>query len=111
MVRIDHHEYLTDEEKRTVYVGGVFPNLDCHCQSPTGQTTPGAAMSGTAPVLTGTAAAVSGTAAYLERCRRKRNELSYDMAGVVTDTEATEILAEATEYEPTDESDDLDEAA
>jgi hypothetical protein len=26
-------------------IGGVFPNLDCHCQSPTGQTTPGAAMS------------------------------------------------------------------
>ena len=39
---------------------------------------------------------VSKTATYLERCRRKRNELSYDMAGVVTDTEATEILAEAT---------------
>jgi hypothetical protein len=41
-------------------------------------------------------AGVSGTAAYLERCRRKRNELSYDVAGVVTDTEATEILAQAT---------------
>ncbi len=33
------------------------------------------------------------TASYLERCRRKRNELSYDSAGVVTDTEAAEILA------------------
>jgi hypothetical protein len=46
-------------------------------------------------------AAVSGTAAYLERCRRKRNELSYDMAGVVTDTEATEILAQATSLHKT----------
>ena len=26
-------------------MGGDFPNADCHCQSPTGQTTPGAAMS------------------------------------------------------------------
>ncbi|MEI8371782.1 MAG: hypothetical protein WCJ35_02995 [Planctomycetota bacterium] len=38
---------------------------------------------------------ISNTATYLERCRRKRNELSYDMAGVVTDTEAEEILARA----------------
>ncbi len=38
---------------------------------------------------------IGKTATYLERCRRKRNELSYDMAGVVTDTEATEILSEA----------------
>ena len=37
-------------------------------------------------------AGVSKTATYLERCRRKRNELSYDMAGVVTDTEATRFL-------------------
>jgi uncharacterized protein (UPF0332 family) len=40
-------------------------------------------------------AGVSKTVAYLDRCRRKRNELSYDAAGVVTDTEAAEILAEA----------------
>ncbi len=38
---------------------------------------------------------INTTATYLDRCRRKRNELSYDMAGVVTDTEATEILAQA----------------
>jgi uncharacterized protein (UPF0332 family) len=38
---------------------------------------------------------VAKTASYLERCRRKRNELSYDTAGVVTDTEADEILAQA----------------
>ena len=37
---------------------------------------------------------VNKTAAYLERCRRKRNELSYDAAGVVTETEAAEILAQ-----------------
>ena len=40
-------------------------------------------------------AGIGKTATYLERCRRKRNELSYDMAGVVTDTEAAEILAQA----------------
>lgn len=40
-------------------------------------------------------AGVAKTTAYLERCRRKRNELSYDAAGVVTETEAAEILAEA----------------
>lgn len=34
-------------------------------------------------------------AAYFDRCRRKRNTLSYDAAGVVTDTEASEILVQA----------------
>ena len=38
---------------------------------------------------------IAKTASYLERCRRKRNELSYDSAGVVSDTEAAEILSEA----------------
>jgi hypothetical protein len=38
---------------------------------------------------------VVNTARYLERCRRKRNELSYDTAGVATDTEAAELLAQA----------------
>jgi len=38
---------------------------------------------------------IAQTASYLERCRRKRNELSYDSAGVVTETEASEILTEA----------------
>ena len=46
-------------------------------------------------------AGISKTATYLERCRRKRNELSYDMAGVATDTEATEILAQATALQST----------
>jgi hypothetical protein len=39
-------------------------------------------------------AGIAKTASYLDRCRRKRNELSYDMAGVATDTEAAELLAE-----------------
>lgn len=38
---------------------------------------------------------IAKTASYLDRCRRKRNELSYDAAGVATDTEAAEILTEA----------------
>ena len=38
---------------------------------------------------------VVNTANYLDRCRRKRNELSYDAAGVATDTEATELLSQA----------------
>ena len=38
---------------------------------------------------------IARTAGYLERCRRKRNELSYDSAGIVTDTEAAELLTEA----------------
>jgi hypothetical protein len=46
-------------------------------------------------------AGISKTAAYLERCRRKRNELSYDAAGVVTETEATEMLAQAQSLEKT----------
>ena len=37
-------------------------------------------------------AGINNMATYLDRCRRKRNELSYDVAGVVTDTEAAEIL-------------------
>jgi hypothetical protein len=44
---------------------------------------------------------IAKTASYLDRCRRKRNELSYDAAGVVTDTEAAEILAEARSMQAT----------
>ena len=44
---------------------------------------------------------INSTVSYLERCRRKRNELSYDMAGVVTDTEAGEIFAQATALQKT----------
>ncbi len=38
---------------------------------------------------------------YFDRCRRKRNDLSYDMAGVVTDTEAARLLAEVDEFRKT----------
>jgi uncharacterized protein (UPF0332 family) len=35
------------------------------------------------------------TASYFDRCRRKRNAISYDTANVVTDTEVNEILEKA----------------
>jgi hypothetical protein len=35
---------------------------------------------------------IAKTVAYLDRCRRKRNQLSYDVAGVVGEAEAGEIL-------------------
>jgi hypothetical protein len=38
---------------------------------------------------------VSRTAQYFERCRRKRNQLSYEGAGIASGTEAQEILEEA----------------
>jgi hypothetical protein len=38
---------------------------------------------------------IDQTANYLERCRRKRNKLSYDAAGIATDQDATELLAKA----------------
>ena len=38
---------------------------------------------------------IDQTANYLERCRRKRNELSYDAAGIATEQDATELLATA----------------
>ena len=41
------------------------------------------------------------TASYLDRCRRMRNELSYDTAGVVTDDEAAELLKEARKLKDT----------
>lgn len=43
-------------------------------------------------------AAVSNLVAYFELCRRKRNTLDYDVANVVSDTEATEVLAKAQEF-------------
>jgi len=46
-------------------------------------------------------AEINQTANYLERCRRKRNKLSYDAAGVATDQDATEILAAAAALEET----------
>lgn len=38
---------------------------------------------------------VNKTADYLDRCRRKRNDLAYDSEGVVSATDATELLKEA----------------
>ncbi len=38
-------------------------------------------------------------ASYFNRCRRKRNTLTYDEADVVTDTEATELLKKVKEFE------------
>ena len=37
---------------------------------------------------------IAKTTSYLDRCRRKRNEISYDMAGLASDTEAAELVAE-----------------
>jgi hypothetical protein len=44
------------------------------------------------------------TANYFDRCRRKRNELSYDAAGIVSDVEVDEILAKATALQGTVEA-------
>jgi len=35
---------------------------------------------------------------YFERCRRKRNVIDYTLSHVATDTEAKEILKQATEF-------------
>ena len=35
---------------------------------------------------------------YFDTCRRKRNDIDYDFADVVTDTELEEILGEVSEY-------------
>lgn len=43
-------------------------------------------------------AAINETASYLDRCRRKRNEISYDTAGLVSDTEAEELLSNVEEF-------------
>jgi hypothetical protein len=41
---------------------------------------------------------VSALVAYFELCRRKRNMLDYDVANVVSNTEATELLRKAREF-------------
>ena len=43
-------------------------------------------------------------ASYLDRCRRKRNEISYDTAGLASDTEAEELLAKLKEFRNTIEA-------
>jgi hypothetical protein len=47
---------------------------------------------------------IQKTASYFDRCRRKRNEISYDMADVVTDTEVQEILDLAGKFQQTVEA-------
>jgi uncharacterized protein (UPF0332 family) len=47
---------------------------------------------------------LKATASYFDRCRRKRNEISYDMADVVTDTEVEEILDQAGKFQQTVEA-------
>jgi hypothetical protein len=47
---------------------------------------------------------VQKMASYFDRCRRKRNEISYDMADVVTDTEVEEILDLAWKFQQTVEA-------
>lgn len=37
-------------------------------------------------------------ASYFDQCRRKRNALSYDAAGIVTATEAAELLRETKRF-------------
>ena len=47
---------------------------------------------------------VAKDGAYFDRCRRKRHALSYDAAGVVADTEATELLEKTGEFRQTVEA-------
>jgi hypothetical protein len=47
---------------------------------------------------------VSKLVAYFETCRRKRNTLDYDVANVVSDTEAAELLQKAHEFKQEVES-------
>lgn len=48
------------------------------------------------PVAMGNTA--SGYAAYFEQCRRKRNQVDYDMVNVATETETEDLLAKAEEF-------------
>jgi len=42
---------------------------------------------------------VSNLAAYFEVCRRKRNQVDYDMANVATESEADDLLRKAEEFQ------------
>jgi hypothetical protein len=42
---------------------------------------------------------IAPTASYLDRCRRKRNEISYDAAGLVSDAEAGELISEVKRFQ------------
>jgi uncharacterized protein (UPF0332 family) len=41
---------------------------------------------------------VNATADYLDRCRRKRNEMTYDSEGVVSTVDAEELFRKAKEF-------------
>ncbi|HEY1204835.1 MAG: hypothetical protein ABSH46_15645 [Bryobacteraceae bacterium] len=40
----------------------------------------------------------SALAAYFETCRRKRNQVDYDMANVATESEAEDLVQKADEF-------------
>lgn len=46
----------------------------------------------------------AAAATYLDRCRRKRNQLSYEAAGIVSETEADELLSQVVDFEKLVES-------
>ena len=41
---------------------------------------------------------VSAFAEYFDRCRRKRNQVDYDLANAATTTEAQELIGKAEEF-------------
>jgi hypothetical protein len=43
-------------------------------------------------------ASIAQMASYLDRCRRIRNQVSYDAAGIVSDTEAEELLSAVEDF-------------
>ncbi|MBI1849130.1 MAG: hypothetical protein HYR85_02170 [Planctomycetes bacterium] len=47
---------------------------------------------------------IAQKADYFDRCRRKRNEFSYDVAGVVSAREAQELLEHTRQFEKTVEA-------
>ena len=42
---------------------------------------------------------VADTALYFNKCRKKRNKLAYDKAGIVTETEAVELISRAKQFQ------------
>jgi hypothetical protein len=42
---------------------------------------------------------VENLADYFDLCRRKRNDIDYDAAGIVSDTDADELLSKAKEFQ------------
>lgn len=47
---------------------------------------------------------VSATVAYFDTCRRKRNQVDYDLANAATETEAEELIRKAEEFRNTVEA-------